>query len=403
MDIRTFRKAGHTPSLIAALAHFDVSFMVWVMLGALGAYVSEDLGLSASEKGVLVAVPLLSAAVFRVLLGVLGDRFGPKRVGMVSLAFVSVPLLYAWLGASSYGELLSVGVMLGVSGASFAVALPLASRHYPARYQGLAMGIAGAGNSGTVLTTLFAPRIAERIGWHAVFGLALIPVALTFVAFTLLAREPKRPAHPTRFADLGRLLRESDAWRLCGLYAVTFGGFVGLSSFLPIFFHDEYGLSKVDAATLTAVGAALGSVLRPVGGHLADRHGGTVVLTGVYGVASALLLFTAGLPPIGAAAVAFPLCMGALGAGNGAVFQLVGLRFRERIGVMTGLVGAAGGLGGFFLPTVLGTLKDAFGTYGAGLGVIAGGAALALVATLVLRGVWRSGWTSNEAVAGVKV
>jgi NNP family nitrate/nitrite transporter-like MFS transporter len=151
------------------------------------------------------------------------------------------------------------------------------------------------------------------------------------------------------------------------------------------------------------VGAALGSVLRPVGGHLADRHGGTVVLTGVYGVASALLLFTAGLPPIGAAAVAFPLCMGALGAGNGAVFQLVGLRFRERIGVMTGLVGAAGGLGGFFLPTLLGTLKDAFGTYAAGLGVVAGGAALALVATLVLRGVWRTGWTNNEAVAGVKV
>src|SRR3954453_1623565 len=379
MDIRTFRKAGHTPSLIAALAHFDVSFMCWVMLGALGAYVSEDLGLSASEKGVLVAVPLLSAAAFRVLLGVLGDRFGPKRVGMISLAFVSAPLVYAWLGAGSYGQVLAVGLMLGVTGASFAVALPLASPHYPAKYQGLAMGIAGAGNSGTVLTTLFAPRIAERLGWHAVFGLALIPLALTFVAFTLLAREPARPARPTRFADLGRLLRESDAWRLCGLYAVTFGGFVGLSSFLPIFFHDEYGLSKVDAATLTAVGAALGSVLRPIGGHLADRHGGTVVLTGVYGVASSLLLFTAGLPPIGAAAIAFPLCMGALGAGNGAVFQLVGLRFRERIGVVTGLVGAAGGLGGFFLPTVLGTGRDAFGSYGPGLAVVAAAAVCALL------------------------
>lgn len=405
MDIRTFRKAGHTPSLLAALAHFDVSFMVWVMLGALGAYVSEDLGLSASEKGLLVAVPLLSAAAFRILLGVLGDSFGPKRVGMFSLAFVSVPLLYGWLAAASYGELIAVGLMLGVAGASFAVALPLASRHYPARYQGLAMGIAGAGNSGTVLTTLFAPRIAERLGWHAVFGLALIPLVLTFVAFALAAKEPPRPARPTRFADLGRLMREADAWRLCGLYAVTFGGFVGLSSFLPIFFHDEYGLSKVDAATLTATGAALGSLLRPVGGHLADRHGGTVVLTGVYGVAAALLLFTAGLPPLGAAAVAFPLCMGALGAGNGAVFQLVGLRFAERIGVVTGVVGAAGGLGGFFLPTLLGTLKDAFGTYGAGLGVVAGGTAVALVCTLVLRGFWRSGWGSHggESVVGVKV
>src|SRR5688572_27505478 len=150
MDLRAFRKAGHTPSLVAALAHFDVSFMVWVMLGALGAYISEDLGLSASEKGLLVAVPLVSAAVFRVLLGVLGDRFGPKRVGMIQLAFVALPLLYAWLGAGSYGSLLAVGLMLGVAGASFAISLPLASRHYPAKYQGLAMGIAGAGNSGTV-------------------------------------------------------------------------------------------------------------------------------------------------------------------------------------------------------------------------------------------------------------
>jgi NNP family nitrate/nitrite transporter-like MFS transporter len=390
MKVSEFRKAGDTPSLVAALVHFDVSFMVWVMLGALGAYIAEDLALSASAKGLLVAVPLVSAAVFRVLLGVLGDRFGPKRVGTVSMAVVLAPLALGWLGPASYGSLVAVGLLLGVAGASFAISLPLASRWYPPRHQGLAMGIAGAGNSGTVLTTLFAPRLAEHVGWQGVLGLALIPVTLALLAFVLLAKEPPARERTVTGAELRALLGEGDAWRLCGLYAVTFGGFVGLANFLPIYFHDQYGLSKVDAATVTAVGGALGSFLRPLGGHLADRIGGTNVLTGVYGLAGALMLFVSGIPPLATAAVAFPIAMGTLGVGNGAVFQLVGLRFGPRIGVMTGLVGAAGGLGGFFLPTVLGLARDLVGSYGAGLALVAAAAAAALLGTLVMRGVWRA-------------
>ena len=397
MHIREFRRAGHTPSLVAALLHFDVSFMAWVMLGALGAYVSEDLGLSASEKGLMVATPLLAAAFFRVLLGVLGDRFGPKRVGTWSMAVVLAPLARGALAAASYAQVLAMGVLLGVAGASFAISLPLASRWYPPRYQGLAMGIAGAGNSGTVITTLAAPRLAEAYGWHTVFALAMVPVALVLAAFVLLAKEPPAADRTLSLAAIRATLRESDTWRLCALYAVTFGGFVGLASFLPIFFHDQYGLSKVDAATVTAMGAALGSVLRPVGGHLADRIGGTTVLTGVYGVGAALMLFVSGLPPVGAAAGAFVAAMGALGVGNGAVFQLVGLRFGQRIGVVTGLVGAAGGLGGFLLPTVLGAAKDVAGSYGAGLALVALAALAALVGTLVVRGAWRAGWTAAEA------
>lgn len=382
MDFAAFRRSGHVPSLVAALLHFDVSFMAWVLLGALGAYVGDDLGLSASEKGLMVAVPLLSAAGFRVALGLLGDRFGPKRVGLGSLVVVVLALLAGWLGARSYGAVLGVGVLLGVAGASFAIALPLAGRHFPPRHQGVAMGIAGAGNSGTVLTTLAAPRLAEQLGWHAVFGLAIVPVALVWIAFALLAKEPPRPARPVRAADLRAILRERDAWRLCGLYAVTFGTFVGLSSFLPVFFHDQYGLTKVDAAEVVAVGAALGSMLRPLGGLLADRHGGITVLTAVFGVGAALLLFSSALPALAAAAIAFPLAMGAFGIGNGAVFQLVGVRYRERIGVLTGLVGAAGGLGGFCLPILLGTARDALGSYGPGLGAVAAVAAVALVSTL---------------------
>jgi len=239
-----------------------------------------------------------------------------------------------------------------------------------------------------VLTTLAAPRLAEHVGWHAVFGLALIPVVLVWGVFALLAEEPPAPERPVRVRDLREIAGERDAWRLCGLYAVTFGSFVGLASFLPIFFHDQYGLSKVDAATIVAVGAGLGSLLRPLGGHLADRHGGIAVLTGVYGLGAALLLFSSALPAVGAAAVAFALVMGTFGVGNGAVFQLVGVRYRERIGVLTGLVGAAGGLGGFFLPTILGTARDAFGSYGPGIGAIAAVAAVALCGTLVVRATW---------------
>ena len=399
MQLNRLRQAGHLPSLFAALIHFDVSFMAWVMLGALGAFIGEDLGLSATQKGVMVAVPLLSAAAFRIVLGVLGDRFGPKRVGTVSMALVLAPLALGWLGAASFGELVCVGLMLGVAGASFAISLPLASRWYPAPLQGLAMGIAGAGNSGTVLSALVAPRLADAYGWHAVLGMAMVPVALALVAFVLLAKEPPRPLKAASLAALRELLRERDAWRLCGLYAVTFGGFVGLASFLPIFLHDQYGLAKVDAAAVAAAGGALGSLMRPIGGHLADRSGGTRVLIGAYGLAAALLLFAAGLPAVAAATTAFVATIGVLGLGNGAVFQLVGLRYRPRIGTITGLVGAAGGVGGFVLPTLLGTLRDLSGSYGTGLAVTALAAAAALVATLVIRGAWRA----YPALAGVEL
>src|SRR3954447_10242922 len=383
MRMREFRRAGHTPSLIAALLHFDVSFAIWVILGALGAYIAEDLGLSAAQKGVVVAIPLLSAAVCRVTFGVLADRFGPRRVGTISMSIAVLPLLWAWLGATGVTQLYGVGALLGVAGASFAISLPLASRWYPAEHQGLAMGIAGAGNSGTVACALVAPRLAEHIGWHETMGLAIIPALLVLVAFRFLAKEPPAPAQPLTLGAFGAMLRESDTWKLCGLYAVTFGGFVGLSSFLPIFFHDQYGLSKVDAASLAAVGGACGSFVRPFGGHLADRFGGTRVLTVVYGLAAPVLLFLAGMPRIGLAAVGFPLVMGTLGLGNGAVFQLVGRRFRARIGVVTGLVGAAGGLGGFLLPIAFGSLHDRFGGYGAGLTLSATVVVIALLGVSV--------------------
>lgn len=217
------RRAGHAPSLVAALLHFDVSFMVWVLLGALGAYVAADLGLTSVQKGLMVAVPPLGGSAFRLLLGFLADRYGVKLVGLVSMATVMVPLGWGAAGGGTYAQVLGIGLLLGVAGASFAVSLPLASRWYPPELQGLALGIAGAGNSGTIVTALLAPRLAEHLGWHAVFGLATIPVGLAWLAFALLAKEPPRAA-------LGggsplRLLCDPDARWLCGAYSVTFGGY----------------------------------------------------------------------------------------------------------------------------------------------------------------------------------
>ena len=227
------------------------------------------------------------------------------------------------------------------------------------------MGIAGAGNSGTVLAALLAPRLAERVGWHGVFGLALIPVVATLLLYGLLAKEsPSQPA-PKPLRDYLGLCRERDAWWFCLFYSFTFGGFVGLASFLVIFFHDQYGLAKVMAGNFTALCVFAGSFLRPVGGYLADRFGGTRMLAALFAAASVGLIAISTLPPLWLVTTLLFVVMAILGMGNGSVFQLVPQRFRQEIGVATGVVGAAGGLGGFLLPSLLGMLKDLTGSYGA--------------------------------------
>ena len=392
-----FRESGHLPSLLAALVHFDVSFMVWVLLGALGAYVAEDLGLDAAAKGFMVAVPPLGGSIFRLLLGSLADRAGTKRTGMISMALAMLPLLWGWLGAGTYVEVIGIGLLLGIAGASFAVALPLASRWYPPEHQGLALGIAGAGNSGTIIAALAAPRLAEHVGWHAVFGLAAIPVALAWLFFTTFAKEPPVTT-PKPERGIFSLLEEADARWLCLFYMTTFGGFVGLANYLPIYFHDRFDLPKVTAAGFAALCAAAGSLLRPLGGAVADRIGGTRVLMIVLGAVAAAATTLALLPPLGATVSVLFLSLGALGIGNGAVFQIVPQRFPDRIGQMTGLVGAAGGLGGFLLPFGLGALVQVTGGFAIGFVVFA--VAAGVSASLVQRRqrVWRTSWDLEVAV-----
>lgn len=366
MQATSFWKSGHPPTLFCSFLYFDVSFMVWVLLGALGNFVAVEFGLSDAEKGLMVAVPILGGAILRLVLGVLTDRVGARRTGTLGLLVTVVPLALGWLWADSFSRLLFVGLLLGVAGASFAAALPLASRWYPPRYQGLAMGIAGAGNSGTALATFFAPRLAEAWSWHAVFGLAIVPVLLTLGLFVLLARDSPAQPEPRPLAHYVAVLRHADTWWFCFFYAVTFGGFVGLASFLSIFFHDQFALSRAQAGSFATLCVIAGSCFRPIGGYVADRIGGLTLLTLLYLGAGCLMFGLATLPELAWCTAGLFLVMGLLGMGNGAVFQLVPQRFSREIGVVTGVVGAAGGVGGFLLPNVLGGLKQLSGSFAGG-------------------------------------
>lgn len=272
---RSFLKAGHTPTLLSAFLYFDLSFMVWVILGPLGVAISRSFHLDPAQKGLMVATPVLSGALLRLVAGVSVDHFGPRRTGIIAQLAVLAGLGLAWfLGVHDYGQVLLLGVLLGVAGASFAVALPLASRWYPPQYQGLALGIAGAGNSGTALAALFAPGLAQAYGWTNVIGLAALPLAVAFAVFLIFAKDaPNRPA-PKALADYLSVLKTPDAWWLMLLYSVTFGGFVGLSSSLTIYFNAEYAMPAVTAGFFTAACVFAGSFVRPVGGALADRFGG---------------------------------------------------------------------------------------------------------------------------------
>jgi NNP family nitrate/nitrite transporter-like MFS transporter len=288
---------------------------------------------------------------------------------------------------------LLLGVLLGVAGASFAVALPLASRWYPPKFQGLALGIAGAGNSGTALASLFAPALAKALGWNAVIGLAALPLIAAFIVYLFLAKDaPNRP-EPKRWGQYMEVLKTSDAWWLMFLYAVTFGGFSGLSSSLTIYFNSEYRLDPVVAGFFTAACVFAGSLVRPVGGAVADRIGGVRTLITVYGLAAAaLILASFHQASVWAALVVIMGGMMALGAGNGAIFQLAPQRFGREIGVITGLVGAMGGVGGFYLASTLGLAKQVTGSYQLGFIGFAALALVALTALAVLKAQWRARW-----------
>ncbi|MBI3571024.1 MAG: NarK/NasA family nitrate transporter [Gammaproteobacteria bacterium] len=426
MNWREFRQAGHWPTLLCAFLYFDVSFMVWVMLGPLAVYISKALVLPAEEMFTVVAIPILVGAALRIPMGTLADHIGPKRIGQLGQMIVMLGLAYAWLfGLHSKLQVELLGIILGVAGASFAVALPQASRWYPPKYQGIVMGIAGAGNSGVVLAALFVPSLAEAFGVQQVFGAMLIPLVIVFMLYSLMVKDAPEPRKPVTLANYAAVLKDRDTWWFMFFYSITFGGFVGLSSALPLYFKTWYFASGVAAGLMVALVVFGGSVFRPIGGWLADRIGGLKALQILFALVAVAYLTMALLPqgPAPAAEIAALAKVGgwaftdlpgvawiavfvffvsamALGMGNGCVFQLVPLRFRNEIGVMTGLVGAAGGLGGFFLARTLGLSRDLTGGFAAGFWLFAALAAIGLVGLILVKTRWRTTW---GAVSGARV
>jgi NNP family nitrate/nitrite transporter-like MFS transporter len=401
MKLSDLKNAGHWPTLLAAFLYFDFSFMVWTVLGPLGAQIGETLNLSAGEKGFMVAVPILAGAILRILLGLLVDRIGAKNAGMTAQLVVILGLLLAWIfGLANFEATLLMGLVLGFAGASFAVALPQAGRWYPPNMQGVVMGLAGAGNVGVVIDSLLAPRLAEAFGWKSVFGFALVPAILVLIVYVVFSREAPGEVKQRRLSDYWTLLKDPDAHWFCFYYTISFGGFVGLASSYVLYFKGEFNLSPVHGGDFAALCTFVGAMLRPVGGATADQIGGIRSLYRFYLVAGLALIAAALVHNLPVNLALFVVASGSLGMANGAVFQLLPQRFRRDVGIMTGLVGAGGGIGGFYLASSLGFSKGLTGSYQYGFLVFASLCFLAIVGLSVVKTRWRSTW---GALAGARI
>ncbi len=362
-NFKTFLQSGHWPTLAASFLYFDFCFAIWVLNGAMGPFISESFGLNAAQKGFMVSVPILAGALMRFPLGVLAQYIGRKNAAMVEMGLIICALVFGYTMVDTYDEVLAMGVLLGIAGASFGVALSLGSGWFPPKYKGLAMGIAGAGNSGTVLAVLFAPPLATQFGWQTVYGLAACTMLLPMLVMWFAAKEPPDVEHQT-FREHISCLFEKDGWSFSLIYIVTFGGFIGLASFLPTYFHDQFKVTKVEAGQLTMLATLMGSGVRVLGGYISDRIGGIHTLSGVL-VLVAITLLMCGFAgsSLVVTTLLFMLCFAALGAGNGALFQLVPLRWPLATAVAGSMIGEVGALGGGFLPNAMGLSKQYSGSY----------------------------------------
>jgi len=412
---------GHWPTLLAAFLYFDFSFMVWTMLGPLATEIEEALKISQnfvmtpSQKATLLSIPILSGAILRILLGFLVDKIGAKKTALLAQSVVIAVLYYAYFRGNSitYPELLVVAFGLGFAGASFAVALPQAGQWYPPRLQGVVLGIAGAGNIGVVIDFLFAPKIAELWGWQAVFLVGAVLSTIIFIAYMFMAKDAPKEIYtprPKKLKDYIKLLKDKDTWWFSLFYAISFGGFVGFAAYMKVYLMDTYqvemaqfGLKylgeenvKVVAGYFGALCIFAGAVLRPVGGAIADRLGGVKALYIFYGAVALLALINAFFKlPFELAILVLFLIMANLGMANGAVFQLVPQRFGKDIGIMTGIIGCAGGLGGTFLIKTLGWSKEVFNSYSAGFIIFATLVILGIVGLSMVKTRWRTTWGVN--------
>jgi len=388
---KLFLKSGHPPTLLAAFLYFDFSFAVWVLNGAMWPFISDAFKLSAAKTGLMVSVPTLAGAFMRFPLGILSQYIGRKNAAIVEMTMILLAMAYGYFFVRSFNDVLAMGVLLGIAGASFGVALSLGSGWFPPQYKGLAMGIAGAGNSGTVLATLFAPMLATRYGWHQVYGFAGLMMLLPLLTMVFFAKEPPDREHQS-FKEHVACLWGADGWVFNLVYIITFGGFIGLSTFLPSFFYAQFHVTKIQAGQLTTLAAIMGSALRIVGGYVADKIGGIVTLSIVLLFAIAALLASSTEPSLVLTTLLFMLCFSAFGAGNGALFQLVPLRWPLNTAVAGSMIGEIGALGGAILPNAMGLSKTYTGSFATGFVTYSIFAAIVLATLHFVQKRWVGTW-----------
>lgn len=370
------RVAGSQALWLATLSFF-ISFAAWGLVGGLAPVFSELYQLTASETALLVAVPVLLGSLARLPMGILTDRFGGRGT-FTALLLVSAAAAFLVPLTTGYRSLLAAAFFIGLAGSSFAIGAAFVARWTPPTRQGMALGVYGLGTLGQSVAVFGGPLVARAFGWQSVFHVMAVALVAWGVVFALFARNPPRPSTTAGFGAMVRVLRESPtAWLLGAFYFLTFGGFVAFSIYLPTLLRAQFGLTPADAGFRAAGFVVFATLMRPVGGWLSDRIGGAQVLSWVFGGIAlfALLLAWPSMVPFTVGALG---CAALMGLGNGAVFKLVPEKFPLQTGTVTGLVGALGGLGGFFPPLLLGVFRDT-------IGVVWPGFALLSLTALLLR------------------
>ena len=395
-DFKTFLKSGHAPTLGASFLYFAFSCCIWVLNGAMAPFITDDLQLTAAQRGLMLSIPIFAGALMRFPLGILAQYVGRKPATLVEMGLIAVAMLYGYFFVETFDNLLAMGVLLGIAGASFGVALSLGSGWFPPRYKGLAMGLVGAGNVGTAVSVLVAPPLAQAHGWQTVYGFAALAICLPMIVMIVFAKEPPdRDAHAS-FREHIACLFEKDGWAFSLIYGVTFGGFIGLTSFLPSYYYDQFHVSKVEAGQLTMLAAFMGAATRIFGGWISDRWGGVNTLTAVIvTVAISLVLCGMAGQSLAATTLLLMVCFAALGAGNGALFQLVPLRWPLSTAVAGSMIGEIGALGGGLVPNAMGLSRQHAGTYMWGFVAIAVLAVVALVMMRIMQIRWTRTWAEK--------
>jgi MFS transporter, NNP family, nitrate/nitrite transporter len=380
-------RQGNARMLAVGTLAFTLCFYAWSLLGPLGPDLQDHLGLSDLQLSVMVAVPVILGSVMRVPMGILTDRHGGRIVFVALMAWTIIPLVALAIWHNSLGVVIALGFLLGFAGSSFAIGVPFVSRWYPASRQGYALGVYGMGMGGTVLAGLTAPHIADEWGLAAPFIVAAGLLAVIAVVFFAMARDAprERVQRSSLWGSLAVFRGNPRAWALTLFYFLAFGGFVAMFLYLPKLLTGVFDLSKTDAGARAAGFALLAVLARPIGGVLSDRLGADRVLRWSFVATAALAAILAAtythMVPLTIACLSLAV---AFGLGTGAVFKLVASWFPGEVGTVTGVVGAAGGLGGFFPPLVMGIVKSATGGYAIGFLLLA---AVAVACFAVLAGV----------------